>query len=58
MSQECFDAVLVTLIQIIQKGNYDMLTKQTACGFIQDVVLENFNMMSPQNAKKIAQKIV
>ena len=47
MQQETFDAVLQTLLQIIQKGNHDMLTKQTACGFIQDVTLENIEMISP-----------
>jgi hypothetical protein len=47
MTQETFDAVLVTLLLVIQKSNYDNMTKQTASAYIQDVVLENITMISP-----------
>ena len=58
MTQDTFDALLVVLLQIVQKGNYDETTKQTAVAFIQDVVLENIHLMSGKNAKLTAQKLV
>lgn len=58
MTQETFDELLVVLLQIIAKGNYDDFTKQTASGYIQDVILENIQLMSPKNAKATAQKLV
>ena len=54
MTQETFDLTLQTLLQIIQKNTFDVMTKQTATGFICDVILENQDMMSAQNSKKIA----
>lgn len=58
MTQETFDELLVVLLQIMQKGNHDDFTKQTASGYIQDVILENVQLMTPKNAKTTAQKVV
>ena len=46
------------LTQLLQKGNVDMMTKQTACRFLQDTVLEQTSLVSPKHAKTIAQKIL
>jgi hypothetical protein len=58
MKKETFDQVMPTLLQVIQKANYDLMTKLTVCGFIQEIVLENFSLISPQNSKKIAQALI
>jgi hypothetical protein len=58
MTSDTFDECLMTLLQIVQKGNYDQLTKQTAVTFITDTVLENISIIKPASSKKIASKIV
>ena len=59
ISKETFEKVLGELFQCMKSG-HDLTTKSNAIIFIQDLILENRaeEVISPQNAKKIAHKMI